>query len=96
MPAPLGSGRFDQLTGIAPADGEGFVRLRRRMIADLLDRPGIRRAELAALQSELDCRRAIAASPQQSVETVMLLLAERVADLKQLSERLAQQVEALR
>lgn len=88
MPAQLERGHFDVLNRIAPADGEHFVHLRRQMIADLLDQSGVNRAELAALQREIDCRRAVTASPQQSMAALLELLEARVADLRRLAERL--------
>lgn len=90
MPAQLTRGHFAVLNRLASEDGEDFVRLRRQMIADLLAAPDVKGSELSLLQDEIDGRRAIALSPQQSLAAMLQLLEERVADLQRLSEQLGE------
>jgi hypothetical protein len=68
----------------------GFVRLRRRIIAELIDASTGQGGELAALQNEIDCYRALAPNPQQALDALMQLLEERVAELQQLTANLSQ------
>lgn len=79
---------FERLTQLASADAPGFIRLRRALIDELIARPESDTGRLAALQREIDCRRATALAPRQALEAVTQLLEERVADLKVLSETL--------
>ncbi|HLO61491.1 MAG TPA: DUF3135 domain-containing protein [Azonexus sp.] len=83
-------GDFERLAQLASADAPGFIRLRRALIDELITRPEFDGGRLAALQREIDCRRASALAPRQALEAVTQLLEERVADLQVLSERLAQ------
>lgn len=81
---------FDRLAQLAPGDAQGFVRLRRALIAELIERPKANTSSLTALQREIDCHRATALAPGQAMDAVMQLLEERLAELKQLTEELAQ------
>lgn len=89
MPAQLTDGHFAVLNRLAPEDGEDFVRLRRQMIADLLAAPDVKGSDLSLLQDEIEQRRAVSLSPQQSLAAMLQLLEERVADLQRLSEQLS-------
>ena len=83
-------GNFDRLAQLAPGDAQGFVRLRHALIAELIARPEFDAGRFTALQREIDCRRAAALTSRQAMDVVLQLLDERVAELKQLSEKLAQ------
>ena len=75
---------------MAAGDATGFVHLRRAIIADLIAGSARQGGTLAALQNEIDCRRALAPAPQQTLDAVMQLLEERVAELQHLTENLTQ------
>lgn len=85
------SGQFERLRQLAAGDATGFVRLRRSIIADLIEGSADQRGTLAALQNEIDCRRALTPAPQQALDAVMQLLEERVAELQHLTAQLTRQ-----
>lgn len=84
------SGQFERLRQLAAGDATGFVHLRRSIIAELIEASTCQGGELAALQNEIDCHRALAPAPQQALDALMQLLEERVAELQQLAENLSQ------
>lgn len=91
MPAQLTDGHFAVLNRLSPAEAEDFVRLRRQMIADLIELDPGRHAELAALQDEIECQRALAGAPQQAIARLLPLLEQRVGELQRLVMELARE-----
>lgn len=83
------NGLFERLTQLAPDDAQGFVGLRRALIAELIEHPAMNAGDLTTLQREIDGRLATSLAPRQSIEVMMELLEERVAALRLLSEQLA-------
>lgn len=84
------NGHFERLTQLAPDDAQGFISLRRTLIAELIDHPAMNSGDLTTLQREIDVRLATSLAPRQSIDVMMELLEERVAALKHLAKKLAQ------
>ena len=90
MSAHSSPSQFERLAQLAREDAKRFDHLRRAMIAELIERPDVSFIDLSALQREIDCLLAPSQTLRQSMEVMMQLLQERVAELQQLSEKLAQ------
>lgn len=79
---------FDRLSRMSGADYGNFVRHRRQLIGQMIDRNAASQPALLTLQQEIDCRLALAVTPRRSIDELMALLVERVAALHQLSLQL--------
>lgn len=79
---------IERLLQLHPEDAKSFVNLRRSLIAELVESSAANTDDLSSLQREIDCHLATSMAPRQSINLLMELLEVRVAELKQLSERL--------
>lgn len=86
---------LDELLSLEASQPETFVRLRRQMIADLLQQTSGDRCGLEALQSSLDVARVTAASPQRAAGQMLQGITERVEALNYWAARLETELQAL-
>lgn len=72
---------FNEWAFLAQADPEVFERRRCETINGFLSRSGSRRQHLEALQSRIDARRKLAATPEEAVVAISALMCESLAAL---------------